>query len=85
LGPEEQIVTAFPDIVEVPITDEHEFILIACDGIWDVLTSEQATAFCRQRLAEGRAPEQVKTYLWHIINAILDMRRTRRPLFSTRL
>lgn len=52
-------ILALPDIVEVEITDDHEFIVLACDGIWDVLSNEQVVAFCRKRLSEGRTPEQV--------------------------
>lgn len=35
----DQVVTAFPDVKTVPITNDTEFILLACDGIWDVMTS----------------------------------------------
>ncbi|KAI6176762.1 hypothetical protein M3Y97_00833900 [Aphelenchoides bicaudatus] len=59
LRAEEQIVTALPDIIEVEITDEHEFIILACDGIWDVLSNEQAVAYCRKRLGEGSTPEKI--------------------------
>jgi len=32
LSPEQQIVTAFPDVVAHTITDDDEFLVIACDG-----------------------------------------------------
>lgn len=32
LGPEHQIVTANPDIIVHQITDEDEFLVLACDG-----------------------------------------------------
>lgn len=32
LGPEQQIVTAFPDVSEHDITADDEFLVIACDG-----------------------------------------------------
>lgn len=32
LSPEQQIVTAFPDVITHPITDDDEFLVIACDG-----------------------------------------------------
>lgn len=32
LSPEQQIVTAFPDVVAHSITDDDEFLVIACDG-----------------------------------------------------
>jgi len=35
----DQVVTAFPDVKTMPITNDTEFILLACDGIWDVMTS----------------------------------------------
>ena len=32
LSPEQQIVTAFPDVVAHTISDDDEFLVIACDG-----------------------------------------------------
>lgn len=32
LSPEQQIVTAFPDVVAHNISDDDEFLVIACDG-----------------------------------------------------
>lgn len=32
LSPEQQIVTAFPDVIAHAITDDDEFLVIACDG-----------------------------------------------------
>lgn len=32
LSPELQIVTAFPDVTEHDITDDDEFLVVACDG-----------------------------------------------------
>ena len=37
--------TAFPDVKCVPITADTEFILLACDGIWDCMTSQVAVSF----------------------------------------
>lgn len=34
-----QAVTCCPEIKTYDITDECEFLIIACDGIWDCLTS----------------------------------------------
>ena len=35
-------ISAFPDIKKVEIDkNEHDFIVIACDGIWDCYTNEQ--------------------------------------------
>jgi protein phosphatase 2C family protein 2/3 len=32
LSPENQIVTAYPDVEEHELTDEDEFLVLACDG-----------------------------------------------------
>jgi len=47
------MVTSFPDIKKVPIKSEHEFMIIACDGIWDCFTNEQAVKFVRKRKETG--------------------------------
>jgi serine/threonine protein phosphatase PrpC len=44
-GPKEQPVTAHPDIKKVPLTADCEFVVLACDGIWDVKTNEEVVAF----------------------------------------
>ena len=33
LSPEQQIVTAFPDVVAHTISEDDEFLIVACDGI----------------------------------------------------
>jgi protein phosphatase PTC2/3 len=56
---EEQIVTANPDVIEKELTTDHEFLVIACDGIWDVLTNQEVVNFVRARLATGMEPEMI--------------------------
>lgn len=40
---EDQVITAFPDVVDQELTDAWEFIVMACDGIW-VRRSKSPTA-----------------------------------------
>lgn len=35
-----------------PITEDWEFVILACDGIWDVLLSIDAVEFIRQKLVD---------------------------------
>jgi len=58
-GADEQIVTAYPDVTVHDITDDHEFILLACDGIWDVMTNEEVVEFVRIRVAQKMEPEEI--------------------------
>ncbi|BGP58223.1 Protein phosphatase 2C 2 [Rhodotorula sphaerocarpa] len=59
LDPESQIVTADPDITVHEATPEDEFVVIACDGIWDVLTSQQVIDFVRLAISQGKSLQTV--------------------------
>lgn len=37
----EQMVTALPEVRTLHLESGHEFLLLACDGIWDVLTNQE--------------------------------------------
>ena len=51
LPPEEQIVTADPDITIQELTEDDEFLVLACDGIWDCMTNQDVVDFIRVRIA----------------------------------
>lgn len=42
LKAEDMMVTAYPEVKVEKLTPDHDFIIIACDGIWDCLSSQQA-------------------------------------------
>ena len=46
------------------LTDEHEFIVVACDGIWDVLSNQEVVNFVRGRLGQGMPPDEVGTDIY---------------------
>jgi len=50
LSARDQIVTAYPELMEQTLREGDEFLVIACDGIWDVMTSQQCIDFVRSRL-----------------------------------
>ncbi|XP_011702473.1 PREDICTED: probable protein phosphatase 2C T23F11.1 [Wasmannia auropunctata] len=52
--PQEQIVTAFPEVQQFTVDENWEFVVLACDGIWDVMTSEEVVQFVRARLGHPR-------------------------------
>lgn len=54
LDAENQVVTANPDIIVHTATPEDEFLILACDGIWDVLTSQQVIDYVRRAIANRK-------------------------------
>ncbi len=44
LSAAEQAVTAFPDVRQIQLGFSSEFMILACDGIWDVLNNQQVWA-----------------------------------------
>jgi protein phosphatase 2C family protein 2/3 len=56
---QEQIVTAYPEVQVYEVTPEWEFVVIACDGIWDVMSNEEVVAYVRERIASGVEPEEI--------------------------
>merc|ERR1719499_1030842 len=47
LSPQDQIICSTPDIRSFTRKPEDEFLLLACDGVWDVLSSQQAVDLVR--------------------------------------
>ncbi|KAH7373090.1 hypothetical protein KP509_17G036600 [Ceratopteris richardii] len=47
-----------PEVRRVVLTPDDEFMIIGCDGFWDVFTNESAVAFAQRRLQQHNDPEQ---------------------------
>lgn len=70
--PEEQIITAFPDVKVEKIANETEFLVIACDGVWDCMSSQDAVDFVKDAMTKT-AFKPDKTYkLSKIIEAMFE-------------
>ncbi|PTD03168.1 Protein phosphatase 2C 3 [Fusarium culmorum] len=59
LSPENQIVTAYPDVEQHDLTDEDEFLVLACDGIWDCQSSQAVVEFVRRGIAAKQELEKI--------------------------
>ncbi|EGW34474.1 uncharacterized protein SPAPADRAFT_59895 [Spathaspora passalidarum NRRL Y-27907] len=56
LPAEEQIVTCYPDVIQHQINlDQDEFIVLACDGIWDCLSSQKCVECVRRGIYERKS------------------------------
>lgn len=49
-GPCEQLVSPEPEIFVRDRSENDEFLVLACDGVWDVMSNEDICNFIRSRL-----------------------------------
>ena len=54
------VVVALPDITEIELNDEFNFIVIGCDGIFDVLSNEELLECIKIVLKEKKMTEFIK-------------------------
>ena len=59
LPPQAQAVTCFPEVIATDFTAEDRFLIVACDGIWDCVTSEEAVTFVSKALDAGNDPMSI--------------------------
>lgn len=50
LPPTQQLVSAEPDLSVMDRSDQDEFLVLACDGVWDVMTNEEVVSYIYSRL-----------------------------------
>lgn len=58
LPPKDQIITAQPDVRKISLTHEDRFFILACDGVWDVMSNQvwlglHTSCSCAQLLNEA--------------------------------
>lgn len=69
MKPEEQAVTCSPDILEHPRNfTKDEFIIIACDGIWDCKTNGACVEFLQERITPKIGPKEICVPLENLLD-----------------
>lgn len=52
LSDREQMITALPDVKSLTVNPgEDEFMVLACDGIWNFMSSQEVVDFIKPRIA----------------------------------
>lgn len=53
-------ITAEPDVFEITLLPgQDEFLIVATDGLWDVMSSQEAVKVARSDFLRGRHPQEV--------------------------
>ncbi|XP_066482928.1 protein phosphatase 1G isoform X2 [Tiliqua scincoides] len=71
LPPEEQMISALPDIKVLTINDDHDFMVIACDGIWNVMSSQEVVDFVQSKITQKSESGELRS-LSSIVEELLD-------------
>lgn len=67
------LLTSYPEVKYWPVTEETEFIVAACDGVWDVISNFKVAEFVRSALINGFEPNEIAKQL---VNHCLGMGST---------
>ena len=60
-------VISVPDVLEMTVSEEtDEFVIVATDGLWDVVSSNEGCDFVKKDLLKGKSPEQAASRLVEI-------------------
>ncbi|KAG7395296.1 hypothetical protein PHYBOEH_003963 [Phytophthora boehmeriae] len=57
------LVISVPEYQEIEITPEFDFLVLACDGLWDTIKSKEAVKYVSERLNEGYSAKQASQSL----------------------
>jgi protein phosphatase 2C family protein 2/3 len=49
---------AQPEVLHERMSPLDEFVVLACDGVWDVMSPEQVVHYVRRRLLQHGDPQQ---------------------------
>lgn len=58
LPAKDQIITAQPDVRKITLQPQDSFFVLACDGVWDVMTNQQCVEFINEKLKAGQKPAE---------------------------
>ena len=60
-----------PEITVTPRQDIDEFIMMACDGIWDCKTSQEGIIYMREALAKKKSAEPITSCIEQLFEDII--------------
>lgn len=56
----DQIISAMPDVRKITLNKGDQFMVLACDGIWNSLSSQEVVDFVLEKLTTSESDEKIK-------------------------
>lgn len=70
--PEAQIICSTPDVTTHQRNQADEFLIICCDGVWDMKSNQEVVDFVCQRLPPRGPPEGMERILEDLLDSCLS-------------
>ena len=65
----EQLISSTPDVIDFDRDEKDDFLLLACDGIWETMSSQDAVDFVNGRLQHDKdAPTALSTIMEELLD-----------------
>ena len=65
------MVSAMPEVQVEQLRPDHDFMIIACDGIWDCLTSQESVDFFTKNLKLRKAQQSTAKVIEDMFDQII--------------
>lgn len=60
---DKRLIPASPDIIQYSKNSSASFVILACDGIWDVMTNEQVASFISENVSKKISLQDITSQL----------------------
>lgn len=64
---DKHLIPPSPDIIQYPKQSNVSFVVLACDGVWDVMSNEDVAQFIRNKLTQTSLTDIVQQLLDHCL------------------
>merc|ERR1712232_1298701 len=72
IGPEHQIITVAPDISTQDLLPQDEFLILGCDGVWDMKTSQEVVDLVKPRMDARAAGSKISSIVEDLLDELIS-------------
>lgn len=58
-NPMQELFTAHPNVQSIAVDESLEFVVMACNGIWSLMSDMEMLDYCRAHIARGLDPQTI--------------------------